>query len=222
MKKWILICVGMVVIIIIVLIFGLKNLGPVIKNAINKYGPAITKTEVHIGDVSVSLFSGKAELRDFYLGNPEGFKSQQAMKVGSIRLDVDETSITSDTIIINTIEVVAPEINYEKASGTDNFKTILNNVKNSITSDNKASKGSSEEKRGKKILIKNFIVRDGEVSLIMPLEERVCPHRCLRYTLRIWERKKEVHHLQRPLTRYSRLCTRRLPHQPLLMPWTKV
>lgn len=58
MKKWILICVGVVVIIISVLIFGLKNLGPLIKNAINKYGPPITKTEVRLGGVSVSLFSG--------------------------------------------------------------------------------------------------------------------------------------------------------------------
>ena len=90
------------------------------------------------------------------------------MKVGSIRLDVDETSLTSDTIIINTIEVVAPEINYEKSGGNDNFKTILNNVKNSVTSDNTTSKGSPEVKTGKKIIINNFIVRDGKVSLIMP------------------------------------------------------
>ena len=58
MKKWILIIGALiVVVIIIVLVVGLSNLGPMIKSAVNKYGPEITKTEVHLGDVKVSLFS---------------------------------------------------------------------------------------------------------------------------------------------------------------------
>jgi len=169
MENWILICVIVAVfIIVIVLIFGLKNLGPIIRNAINKYGPDITKTDVCIGDISVSLLSAQAELTDFYLGNPEGFKSPQAMNVESIQLDVDKSSMTGDTIIINNIEVVAPEITYERAGGTDNFKTILKNVKNDVISYDTDSKGPSNEKTGKKILIKNFIVRDGKVNIVIP------------------------------------------------------
>lgn len=166
MKKWILIGSGAVVVIIIVLlIVGVSNLGPMIKNAVNTQGPKITKTDVRLGDVGVSIFSAEAKLKDFYLGNPKGFKSPQAMKVGAIYVDVDEKSLTGDAIIIEKIEVVAPEITYEKIRGTDNFKTILNNVKSSVGAD-KPSKGESgKEDEGRKIIIRNLIVRDGKVNL---------------------------------------------------------
>jgi len=103
------------------------------------------------------------------LGNPEGFKSPKAMSVGSIDLNVDEKSLTKDTIIIDKIEVIAPEITYEKIRGTDNFQTILNNVKKAMGAEKAPEKPAEKSKsdQGKKILIKNFIVRDGKVNLAM-------------------------------------------------------
>ena len=63
MKKWVLIGIGLLVIVVIVLVVGISNLGPIIKKAVNTYGPKITKTEVRLGDVDVSLFSAKARLK---------------------------------------------------------------------------------------------------------------------------------------------------------------
>jgi len=172
MKKWILIGGGAFVVIIgIVIVVGVSNLGPMIKSAVNTYGPEMTKTEVRLGDVDISLFSAEAELKSFFLGNPKGFRSPQAMNVGSIFVNIDEKSLTGNTIIIDRIEVVAPEITHEKIGRTDNFQTILNNVKKAVGADKtpqtSAKKGKADE--GKKILIKNFIVRDGKVTLDMPI-----------------------------------------------------
>jgi len=175
MKKWILLGGGaLVAVIIIVLVVGVSNLGPMIKNAVNTYGPEMTKTEVRLGDVGVSLLSAEAELKDFLLGNPKGFKSPQAMSVKSIHLNVDEKSLTKNTIIIDKIEVVAPEINYEKIRGTDNFQTIMNNVKKSIGADKTTSQPAEKGKKaeGKKILIRNFILRDGKVNLAMAVLDK--------------------------------------------------
>ena len=55
MKKFFLIGGVVVVIIIIVLVFGLSNLGPIIKKAVNTYGPQITKTDVSLDDVDISI-----------------------------------------------------------------------------------------------------------------------------------------------------------------------
>lgn len=170
MKKWIFIGgAGVILIIIIVVIVGLSNLGPMIKNAVNTYGPEITKTEVQLGDVSVSLFSAKAELKHFLLGNPTGFKSQDAMNVGAIYVDVDEGSLTGDIITIDRIEVVSPEITYEKMRGTDNFQTILNNVKKAIGADKPSKKEPQKADGEKKIIIRDFIVRDGKVNLALTM-----------------------------------------------------
>ncbi len=166
MKKWILIgACAIVVVLVVILILGLSNLGPIIKGAVNTYGPKITKTEVRLGDVDISIFSAEAKLKDFFLGNPKGFKSSQAMSVGSIHVNVDEKSLTSDTIVIDTIEVIRPDITYEKVRGTDNFQAILNNVKGSSKEARTPKKEAGKEGQGKKLIIKNFIVKEGKVDL---------------------------------------------------------
>jgi hypothetical protein len=90
MKKWRIIAVTLIAIVIALVAAGLSKLGPTIKTAVNTYGPKITKTEVHIDEVSISIFSGQAKLKNFFFGNTAGFKSPYAMKVGSIYIDVNE------------------------------------------------------------------------------------------------------------------------------------
>lgn len=170
MKKWILMgACAVVVIIVVIVVLGLSNLGPIIKSAVNTYGPKITKTEVRLGDVNISIFSAEADLKDFFLGNPKGFKSPEAMKVGSIHVNVDEKSLTGDTIVIDKVEVVGPEITYEKTGRTDNFKAILNNVKGSSKEAKTSKKASAKEGGGKKLVIKNFIVKQGKVDLTVSI-----------------------------------------------------
>ena len=168
MKKWILIGLGAIIVIVGIAVYmGLSNLGPIIKKAVNTYGPKITKTELHVADVGVSILSAEAKVKEFFLGNPQGFKSSSAMQVGSVFVNVDEKSLMSDTIIIDRIEVKQPEINYEKKGKTDNFNALLNNVKKSAASDKKSSEASKEEGGGKKLIINDFIVTKGKINLEM-------------------------------------------------------
>jgi len=175
MKKFIYIGIALAVIIAVVLVIGISNLGPIIKTAVNKYGPAMTKTDLRINDVSISLFSGEAKLKDFYLGNPKGFKSPEAMSVNAIYVNVDEKSITRDPIIIDRVEVVGPNITYEKVRRTDNFQTILSNVKRSADSADTSKSSSSSEKpskesTGKKLVIRDFIITDGKVNMDVDMQ----------------------------------------------------
>ena len=170
MKKLILIG-GVVVLVIIalILVIGISNIDSLIKNAVNTYGPDITKTAVRVEDVSISICSGEAKLKGFYLGNPRGFKMPEAISVGAIFVDVEERSLNKDTIIIDRIEVIRPEITYEKAKCTDNFRTIIDNVKKTTGAD-KSPKGNTEKgEEGKKLLIRDFIVKDGKVTLVTSL-----------------------------------------------------
>jgi hypothetical protein len=172
MKK--LLIAGIVVVVVgaAVVFFTLSNLGPLIKKTVNTVGPEITKTAFSLDDVSVSIFSGEAKIKGILLGNPKGFKSSEAMKVGSVFVDIDEGSITKNPIIINKIEIIAPEITYEKISGSDNFQTILKNVQQSAKIEQKAktettSTSSDSNAPGKKIVINNVIIKNGKVNLTM-------------------------------------------------------
>ena len=170
MKKWILIALSVVIVIIIIfMVAGLSNLGPLIKNAINTYGPKITKTEVRLGDVGISLLSAEVKLKDFYLGNPKGYASPYALQVGAIYLDAQERSLTGKTIVIDKIELVRPDIVYEKGRGRDNFQKIISNMKAGGGNTPSSGKQSGEESGGKKIVINEFIVRDAEVKLAMSM-----------------------------------------------------
>ncbi len=171
MKK-LLITGGVVVVVLAaVLFFTLSNLGPLVKKTVNTVGPKVTKTDVNVADVSISIFSGEAKIKNFLLGNPKGFKTAQAMKVGSVYVDIDEGSITKNPIVINKIEIVKPEITYEKISGTDNFQQLLKNLTQSANSEKQASSKaeSSQDKPGKKIVINDVIVTGGKVNLTMAM-----------------------------------------------------
>jgi hypothetical protein len=177
MKKWILIGVGAVIVMIsLILGLGISNMGPLIKSAVDTYGPGITKTRVTLQDVRVSLFSGEARLKGFCLGNPRGFKARDAVRVKSIHLDLDEGSLMKDPVIIDRIEIVCPEITYEKANGTDNFSTIIDNVRKTVGGSESPQERPRGPRKGKKLIIRDFTIKGGKVILAMPFlgVENVC------------------------------------------------
>ena len=166
MKKWLWGCGVVLALIAGLLLFGLSELGPIIKTAVNSEGPKITKTDVHVESVSVSILSGEAVLKGLVVGNPRGFNASEALKVGSIYVDVDKESLTEKIIIINKIEVVAPVVTYERHMTSDNIEAILNNVKETIgAGEGQASEPTSASSSGEKLLIRDFVVKEGKVSL---------------------------------------------------------
>ncbi|MEZ4483445.1 MAG: AsmA family protein [Syntrophotaleaceae bacterium] len=164
MKKVLFAVVALVVVVAVVLFIGLSNLGPLIKKAVNTQGPKITGTALSLGDVDIALLSGKAKLQNFLLGNPQGFSSPHAVAVKSIYVDVDEKSLTKETIVIDRIEVVGPDVYYEKGAGSDNFKALQKNIRRAAGSDSSKTTADRADS-GKKLVIRDLVIRDGKVHL---------------------------------------------------------
>ncbi len=169
MKKLLIAVVCIVLVVIGVLVVGVLNIGPILETAVNTYGPDVVKTRVGVKDVDVSVFSAQAQLKDFVLGNPEGFATPDAVRVRSIYLDLDESSLTKDTIVIDRIDLVSPEFTYEIKGNTDNFRMIMDQARGAATdqkaSRKKASAGTAAEKKGKTLLIRDFRITGGKVNL---------------------------------------------------------
>lgn len=164
MKKWF-VAVGVVLAALVVLVVvGVSKIGPIIKQAVNSKGPEITGTDLHVGAVDIALLTGRASLEDFFLGNPKGFDSPYAVSVKAIKVDLNEKSLTKDTVIVDRIEVIAPHIIFEKSRKGDNFKALLRNMQRSVGSGTE-SQGQSSAQSGKKLVVKEFILRDGKVNL---------------------------------------------------------
>ncbi|MBC8414356.1 MAG: hypothetical protein ISR96_08080 [Nitrospira sp.] len=165
MKK-ILIAIPLLLIIIILAVgFSLNT---IIKRGIETIGPIATGTTISLQKADISLFTGKGQLKNLLIGNPEGFKTDYAFRLNEIRIALDVKSIFSDKIIINEIYINAPDITYEKGGKGDNIKTILANVRSLAGSSGGTSKGKqvkAEAGKDKKIQIGLFTLKNGKVNI---------------------------------------------------------
>jgi uncharacterized protein involved in outer membrane biogenesis len=83
---------------------------------------------VKLDRANISVFTGSGELKGFVLGNPEGFKSPEAIKVGTMSLSISPMSVLGDKVVIRSIKVLGPEISYETDLKSSNLGKILDNM----------------------------------------------------------------------------------------------
>ncbi len=168
MKKWMLAAVGLAFCILLIVFAGLWNLGVLLKKSINTYGTGIINGEVHVEGVQTVLSRGEFRLSGFYLGNPPGFTTPHALKAPSVSVDLNETSLIGNVIVIEKIELIRPEINYEKIKGTDNFKQLIKNSNGSPDGQEKGKgKTGAKPKGGYRLIIRDVIFRDAQVTLTL-------------------------------------------------------
>jgi len=118
--------------VVVLLVGGLgvlyMSLNRVIRSAVETYGPQATKSEITLGSVNVSPFSGNASLSNLVVGNPQGFKTPSAFKLGAMRMSLDVRSLLSDRVSIREIVITAPEVTYEPGPGGSNLAVLQKNV----------------------------------------------------------------------------------------------
>src|ERR1043166_4065653 len=99
MKKILLrVAAGIVVLLLVALVIIFFSLNSIAKKSVNTIGPRITKVETRLGSAVLSPFSGKGELHDLFVGNPEGFKAPSAIQVGVIKVDLKLGSVLKKTV----------------------------------------------------------------------------------------------------------------------------
>lgn len=162
MKKILAVIVGFIFLaLLIAFVFGFVFLGSVVKAGVEKVGPLVTGVSVKLDGAAVSIFSGKGELKGLEVGNPQGFKTPTAIKVGTAAVAVVPKSVMADKVVIQSVRVEAPEITYETDLKGNNLSKILENVQ-SI-----AGKGQPTEpgKKPKKLEVDEFVITGGKINM---------------------------------------------------------
>jgi uncharacterized protein involved in outer membrane biogenesis len=163
MKKALKIAFGIFVLVTLIgFVFGFVMLGSIVKAGVEKVGPMVTKVPVKLETASVSLFSGKGRLQGFEVGNPEGFKTPNAIKVGSVAVEVVPKSVLSDKVVVRSINVQAPEITYETDLKGNNLSKILENVQSVAGKSESAQTGS---KQPTKLQVDEFVIAGGKINV---------------------------------------------------------
>ena len=157
---------AVVAVIAAIFIYLSMNYSSIVKAGVESYGPKFTKTEIALGSVDASLFAGEISINEFLVGNPKGFKTSHAFKVGTVKVAVDLGSLAGETIHIKEIVIDGPDIIYELGSGGSNLQTIQKNVAQASGGGGGKGKAAKDDGgAGPKVVIDNLIVRNIKVAL---------------------------------------------------------
>jgi len=169
MKKIIIrIALVLVVLLFVAIVAVFLSLNSIVKKGVETVGPEVTKVKITLGGVSISPLSGSGRLSDLFVGNPEGFKTESAIKVGDINVSVDMGSVMGDTIIINSVKIKDPEITFEGGLSGNNISKILDNV-TAATGGGKPAETTEPAKPGKKLIIKDLTVEGAKLHASLTL-----------------------------------------------------
>lgn len=160
--------IGIVLIIVTAIIAGAlywlrNNLDGLVRDAIETYGSEMTKANVSVGSVSIDIANGECIIRNFVVGNPQGFRSPHAFKVDELQLVLDPRTIADDVILVKKILIQSPEVIYEKGERMTNFDAIQENINEYLGPSEQAS---SDE--GKKLIVDEFKMRGAKVQASAP------------------------------------------------------
>lgn len=147
--------------LVALMIFVVTNLDRGIKAAVESIGPEMTQSSVTLSSVDLSLTTAKGSFSGLRVANPQGFSAADAFTLGEIRFAMDAESLATDTIIIDSLRIVAPEITMERADGRSNLDRIQSNIADYLGAD--ANPGD-EESGGKKIIIRDLRITEGRIS----------------------------------------------------------
>jgi uncharacterized protein involved in outer membrane biogenesis len=103
-------------------------LNHIVKKAVDTYGPQLTHTTVSVDSVDLSLLTGSAKVKGLAVGNPQGYKTPQAISVGLIAVGLDPMSVFSSKVVVRSIRVESPSITFEGGLAGNNLSQILDNV----------------------------------------------------------------------------------------------
>lgn len=145
------------------------NLGRIITAAVEAAGPRVLGAPVTLARVSLSPLSGRGTLEGLVIGNPDGYKTPSAVRVGSVQIAVKLSSLMTDTIVVERVAVAAPELTWEIGPGGSNLTRLRDNAERAAAeaggSPAAAKPAAASAKPGKSLLIQDFSVTGGKVGL---------------------------------------------------------
>ncbi len=163
------------------------SLSDIVSGLVHKYGSEVVGTEVNMKGFDLSLTKGEASINKITIANPENYEKPYLFDLTKVQVNVDLKSLTSDTIVIDSIVVDKPEITYEMLSLTqNNIKQIQDNIQNYLKKSAKPDEAATaaeeaqektDDAAGKKVVIKDLqingaklaaVVKGKEVSITLP------------------------------------------------------
>jgi uncharacterized protein involved in outer membrane biogenesis len=141
-----------------------------VKWTLEHYGPDVTGTPVHVGDVHISPRDGRGVVRGLEIGNPPGFSSGRAVRLGEVRLALDPATLMQDVVLVHELVLESPQVVYEKGAKTTNLDAIQERieayVKKLDAEEGSTSKAGDKPRSGKRrFIVERLVIRGAHVTM---------------------------------------------------------
>ncbi len=171
MKKLIKIVVVLLVLLVVAVFVASFFIGSIIKTGVETVGPKVAKVPIKLDSASLSMLGGSGGMSGLVVGNPEGYKTDSAIKVGKVSLAVVPGSVLSDKIVIKSVEVRSPEITLEGGLSENNLTKIQKNIQE-FTGAGGGKKGEGSADKGdksasKKLQVDDFLISGAKVNAVI-------------------------------------------------------
>ena len=157
--------VGILALVLVLVLTIPLWLGSTVTTVANKVAPEYTGTPFSIDGISINPYTGKYRITNLNLGNPKDYPVPTAFSVSNVLVDVEMTSIFTDTIHIREITIDNPYASYVSKDGTNNFEWIEAHAKTKAGLKEEKEEKEEEKKPGKKVVIDKLTIAGTRVKL---------------------------------------------------------
>jgi hypothetical protein len=160
-KKLLLITAGVLVVLLGLYVVADFFLGSLVKAGVNRFGPGMTRTSVVLAGAHISPFTGEGTLTGLVVGNPPGWSGASAFSLGRIHLAVAPSSVFTDCIVINELEIEDPVFDYETRFVSSNLGELLSRINGRRPADE--AQAATKSGPPLKFIVKRLTLTGGKV-----------------------------------------------------------
>ncbi|HRT05809.1 MAG TPA: hypothetical protein P5204_08925 [Kiritimatiellia bacterium] len=165
MKKTLKIAGGFLAVLVLLLAGLVAFLDQVVVKTVNAAGPAALGVPVRLQEARIRPFRGRTTLRGLHVGNPEGYKTDGLLDLGSIVVKLDRSSLLSDVIVVKEIAIDGLVVTYEKGLLNSNLGALIDQLSAGAESDEPAKgKPAEEETSGRKVVIEKLTITGSKMN----------------------------------------------------------
>ena len=172
MKKTLKILVWTLVVLAVVFLGLELSLGKLVLKGVNAAASGTLGVPVTLQDADISLVRGTAVLKGLHVGNPEGYKTDGLLDLGSVSVEIDNSTFLSDTILIKEIAIDGLVLTYEKGLLISNLGALIDQLSAGKEEQPKEEGEAKEEKApeqkpGKKVVIEKLTISGSKMNFSM-------------------------------------------------------
>jgi hypothetical protein len=135
--------------------YGAGRLDSAVVSTVERYGSAVTGTDVTVDGVDLALTAGRAHFTGLTIDNPRGYDTDYAVRIGTASVTLDIGSLAGDVPVVKALELDGALINAEQRDAASNLTDIQKHAT--------AASGDAPAGEPGRIVVEQFRLRNGRV-----------------------------------------------------------